>query len=187
MRFVIAFVGSILLAACVVPLRKTVYEPACIDGAGVSCTQRDDKLLIELPGGAKVHLEAGTYGEMASICMYVLLEHGSTFQFVSSNIGLESDTWSGARSISMIRGDKKISGVAGGAEAAGDVKTPGTETSQFWFWFKSAKGTLCETNIPAVAEFTLRIPDVLVNDQKMQIPPINFKTKKKWVVEGLCC
>ncbi len=187
MRFIIACVSTVLLAACVVPLRKTVYEPSCIEGAGVSCTQRDDKLLIELPGGAKVHLEAGTYGEMASICMYVLLERGSTFQFVSSNIGLESNAWSGARSISMIRGDKKISGVTGSAEATGGVKTPRTETSQFWFWFKSTKGTLCETNIPAVTEFMLRMPDVLVNDQKLQIPPINFKIKKKWVTEGLCC
>lgn len=185
MRFVIAFVSSIMLAACVVPLRKTVYEPSCMDGAGVSCTQQDDKLLIELPGGAKVHLEAGTYGGMASICMYVLLERESTLQFVSSDIGLESDVWSGARSISMIRGDKKISG--GVAEATGDVKTPGTGTSQFWFWFKSAKGTLCETNVPAVAEFTFRLPDVFVNDKKIQIPPINFKIKKKWVGEGLCC
>lgn len=187
MRFAIVSVSSILLVACVAPLRVTVYEPSCIEDAGVSCTQRDDKLLIELPGGAKMHLEAGVYGDMASICMYVLLERGSTFQFVSSNVGLESDIWSETRSISIIREDKNISGVAGGAKATSDVKISGTETSQFWIWFESTKGTLCETNIPAVAEFTPHIPDVLVNDQKMQIPPVNLKIKKKWVAEGLCC
>lgn len=187
MRFAIVFVSSMLLVACAIPLRITVYEPSCIEDTGVLCTQRDDKLLIELPGGAKAHLEASTYGDRVLICMYVLLDRGSTFQFVSSNIGLKSDTWNEARSIRMIRRDKKIRDVAGGTEVTSDVKISGTETSQFWIWFESAKGTLCETNIPAVAEFTLHIPDVIVSDQKMQIPLVNFKVKKKWVVEGLCC
>lgn len=199
MRFVIVFVGSILLVACVVPLRMTVYEPACNGGTGLSCMQRDDKLIIELPGGAKINVDAHLLGvsqkanKTISMCIDLQLERESTFRFVSTKITFKSSAWNAPKTVNIKEftepGPKFYpadSTITGRVDMTQDTSKP-LNTRYIAVWIESAKGTLCETNIPAVAEFTLHLPDVLVNNQKIQIPPVNFMTKKKWVVEGLCC
>ena len=203
MRFIIACVSLVLLTACVAPLRMTVYEPTCPKGAAISCMQQDDKLIIELSGGAKVNVEANLLdvrqkaNKTISMCISVQLERGSTFQFLSSSIVLESSTWSAPRAVDIRKitgppgprsyaAGEKINGVVSDAEMIQDaLQSP--NALLFWLWFESTHNTLCETSIPIVTEFTLRMPDVLVNGQKTHIPPVYFTREKKWDVRGLCC
>jgi len=184
-----------LLAACVIPVRVPMYELSCIPAKNASCAIRNSELLIELSEGAIVHLEGRTYSDRASICMYIKLQHGSTFQFVSSDINVENDA-SGA----MVTKISKISGSpydrayraietidlsANDRKVGNEIEARGSQ--QFWIWFESEHRTLCETNIPAATEFTLRLPDVLVNNKKARMPPVSFSKKQRWIAEGLCC
>lgn len=203
MRLVIFSVALASLASCVVPLRVTVYEPDCFEGNSASCVRQDDRLIIELPRGSKVNIKAylskvrQEANKTISMCVYVLLECGSTFQLLSSKIELQSNSWDLPRTarIREITGppgprsyavDATIAGVACSTEI--DKNTlQSTNTQQFRLWLESAHGFICETNIPVTTEFTLRMPDILVNGHKIQIAPVNFTAKKKWEGRGLCC
>lgn len=196
MKIFFTCICSVLLAACVIPVRVSMCELSCISIRDASCAKRNNELLIELPEGASAHLEGRTYGDRASICMYIKLQHGSTFQFVSSNINVEGDITNGAMvtNISKISGspydrayraNEKIDLSTDDRKIGDDMETRGGR--QFWIWFESEDRTLCETNIPAATEFTVRLPDVLVNNKKAKMPPISFSKRKRWVAEGLCC
>lgn len=194
MKIFFTCICSVLLVACVIPVRVSMYELSCIPIKNASCAKRNNELLIELPGGASAHLEGRTYGDRASICMYIKLQHGSTFQFASSDVNVEGDITNGAMvtSISKISGspydrayraNEKIDLSSDRRKIADDMKT--RDGQQFWIWFESEHRTLCETNIPAVTELTLRMPDIFVNNKKAKIPLISFSKKQRWVAEGL--
>ncbi|WP_148665010.1 hypothetical protein [Sulfuricaulis limicola] len=191
--------APILLAACVIPLKKTVYEPVCPMGTALTCTQQDDRLIIELPGGTKIFAYAylidvrQSVNKTITMCLDLQLEPESTFRLVSTKIILESNSWSTPRTENI----KELTEPGPKYYSAKDTITNRIEIDQresvaqtkryLSLWLEIEKGASCETNIPVVTEFTLRMPDVLVNNQKIQIPPVIFTMKKKWVAEGLCC
>ncbi|MEW6332136.1 MAG: hypothetical protein AB1560_11825 [Pseudomonadota bacterium] len=199
MRFIFVCFTSILLAACVIPLKKTVYEPVCPMGTALTCTQLDDRLIIELPGGAKIYAYAYLIdvrqkaNKTISLCLNLQLEPESTFRLVSTKIILESNSWRTPRAENI----KELTEPGPNYYSADDTITSRIDIAQresvaltkryLTLWLEIEKGASCETNIPVVTEFTLRMPDVLVNNQKIQIPPVIFTMKKKWVTEGLCC
>jgi len=181
---------SVFLAAltgCVVPMQKTVYEPACAIASSPSCEQRDDKLIMEVQKGAKLNISASLVGinrkvdETISLCIFVDVDPGVTFRLLSPTATVESKAWGTPKTVEIT--DRPNS--HGISDSTG-MSRPQRE-QHFVLWLESLHGTLCETNIPAVTEFMFRMPDVAVNGQMVRIPPVRFVTKKKWVVEGLCC
>lgn len=180
-------------------MQKMVYEPVCLGKSDVSCTRQDDKLVVELQKGANLDFGVSLIevsrkaDETISICIDIRLERGTTFQLLSTKIALESKAWSLPKTVSIKRltetGPRFYSPediITGSVGVTQDASKP-LNTRGITLWLESAKGTLCETNIPAVTEFTLHMPDVAANGQKMHIPPMHFVAKKKWVIEGLCC
>lgn len=168
-------------------------------GTALTCAQLDDRLTIELPGGAKIYAYAylidvrQSANKTITMCLDLQLEPESTFRLVSTKIILESNSWSTPRTENI----KELTEPGPKYYSAKDTITNRIEIDQresvaqtkryLSLWLEIEKGASCETNIPVVTEFTLRMPDVLVNNQKIQIPPVIFTMKKKWVAEGLCC
>ncbi len=166
--WIVALVAA--LAGCM-PVQLKRYMP---EGPGILTGQIKDKLLVTLASGVQLSMwgDAENSDGTINLIVDVHVPKATTVRFAQPNFIIESPTFSAPRKLPI-----NHFGRLKPLEADG----PGTaEKDSHWVyivWF--AERPLGKTPIPIVDEFTLRWPDLIINDKVTHIDPIRFKLYRR--------
>jgi len=158
--FFLLVIGS-LCTACV----GTVYVPSCVPAAGTMCQVLGRTWVrLQLTQGTWISISTHDYGpsggNVMSLCGAVYVQSGEELRFENASASLSSPQWGEPRLIALNPGPLR--------------------GSQLNVWHAG-----CDTSLPLVDEFTLRLPPTFIGGQRFEIPVIRFS--KSLGYQGLCC
>ena len=168
-----------VLTGCM-PVQLKRYMP---EGPGVLTGQLDDTLLITLSSGVQLSMWGSAERSDGTIDLVVdvSVPKATTVRFARANFVIESPVLSAPQKLPISHittfGPKRLKPleILNGPDAA---EKDSHQVYTVWF----AERPLGKTPIQILEEFTLRWPELIINDKITSIKPIRFKLYRKRAV-----